>query len=128
MAYEILFLAGRVLFGLFWIIAGFNHLTKTKALAGYAEAKGVPMPKLSVMVSGLLILFGGLSIVLGYYPYIGVLSLSLFLVPVTLMMHRFWEEKGDSRMSQMSNFLRNIALLGAALMLLQIPLPWVYSL
>ena len=43
-----------------------------------------------VPLSGVLAIAGGLSILLGYHTKLGGRLLVLFLVPVTLMMHKFW--------------------------------------
>jgi Pyruvate/2-oxoacid:ferredoxin oxidoreductase gamma subunit len=46
-------------------------------------------------------------------------------VPVTLQMHRFWEEAdGQKRQAEMVNFMKNMALVGAALAMMQIDEPW----
>lgn len=51
-----------------------------------------------------------------------------FLVPVTLQMHRFWEiEDQGQRNNEMINFTKNFALVGAALMMMQIDEPWPVS-
>jgi len=83
-----------------------------------------------VAFSGLLILVGGACVILGCAPvWFGVLCIELFLVPVTLMMHNFWMEKDPmGRINQRVNFEKNVALAGAALMLLAIPQPWSLSL
>ena len=50
------------------------------------------------------------------------------LVPVTLQMHRFWEEADpQKRQGEMINFMKNVALVGAALTMMQIDEPWPAS-
>ena len=57
-----------------------------------------------------------------------MLCIVVFLVPVTFMMHAYWQETDPmQRINQRVNFQKNIALLGAALMLLMIPRPWALS-
>jgi uncharacterized membrane protein YphA (DoxX/SURF4 family) len=81
------------------------------------------------MFSGLLLLIGGLSILLGVYPPIGTIALAAFLIPVTFMMHAFWKVQDPmAKMGETVNFTKNLALLGAALILLGVPQPWVVSL
>jgi len=53
---EIALIAGRVLFALLFISSGINHFTKNSAMTAYAQYKKVPMAKISVYVSGLMIL------------------------------------------------------------------------
>ncbi|MBI1930302.1 DoxX family membrane protein [Candidatus Poribacteria bacterium] len=126
---EILFLIGRIMFGGFFLFNGLNHFIKLGMMSEYAKMKGVPAPSLAVSGSGLLLLLGGLSILLGAYPIVGIILLAAFLVPTTFMMHNFWKvEDTQMKMGEMVNFMKNMALLGALLMLSQMPTPWVFSL
>jgi uncharacterized membrane protein YphA (DoxX/SURF4 family) len=122
-----LFLAGRVLLGGYFLYSGINHFLNVGFMAQYAAAKGVPAPELAVMGSGLLLLLAGASILLGFYPTIGVGAAALFLIGVTPMMHDFWAVPAEQQMAEMVNFTKNFALLGATLMLVAIPEPWPVS-
>jgi putative oxidoreductase len=110
---------GRLLFGGYFIFSGYNHFSNLTMMAGYAQSKGVPMPKLAVGFTGLLLLIGGVSILLHLYPVVGYLALIAFLIPVTFMMHAFWKIQDPmAKMHEMVNFMKNHALLGAILLLL----------
>ena len=126
-------LLGRVLFSVFFMISGYNHLTKTAMMAQYAGSQGVPAPKLAVPVTGLLLVGGGLSILLGFEPRIGALLLVTFLVPTAFIMHRFWGLTDPMvAQNQMIHFWKNIVMAGAALMIYYFatvsPEAWPYSL
>lgn len=126
---DLLFLLARILFGGFFIMSGINHFTKSEMLVQYAASKGVPAPKFAVLGSGALILLGGLGILLGAYVVWSVILLVIFLIFVTFKMHNFWAVSDpNAKMTDMVMFMKNIALLGAALAFLFIPLPWAYSL
>jgi uncharacterized membrane protein YphA (DoxX/SURF4 family) len=125
---EYVFLLGRILYGGFFIVGGLNHFSHLGMMSGFVASKGVPAGKVAIIISGLLIIIGGASIVLGCRPEIGVLCIVVFLVPVTFMMHAYWQEADAmQQMNQRVNFQKNLALLGAALMILIIPRPWVLS-
>jgi len=124
----IIFLVGRILFGGFFLMNGINHLRMRKMLTGYTASKGVPYPALATIVSGLFILLGGAGIILGVYVKTSVTLIVIFLVLVTFVMHRFWKETDSNRKAiEMVNFMKNLALLGGALMILSIE-TWVYTL
>lgn len=124
-----LFLLGRILLGGYFIMSGYNHFKNLGMLAGYAGSKGVPMPKQAVMLTGLMLLLGGLGILLGVYIQLSVLLIAIFLIVTTLQMHQFWKVTDQmARMGEEVNFKKNLALLGAVLMLLMIPLSWVAAL
>jgi len=123
-----LFVLGRVLLGLYFIMSGFNHFKNLKGMTGYAQSKGLPMPKEGVIVSGLAMFLGGFGILLGIYTNLAIYMLVLFLVLAAMTMHQYWKLEGMARMGEEINFHKNLALAGALLMLLSVPLPWVVSL
>jgi len=123
-----LFLLGRIIFGGFFAYNGANLLISNASSAQYAAAKGVPMPEIAVALAGLLILIGGLSVLLGFWPQLGAACIILFLAIVTPVMHNFWAISDPAqRLADTINFAKNIALLGGALMMLGVPTPWPYS-
>ena len=125
---DIIFFFGRLLLGSFLLYNAYNHLFKTKDLTTYTEFKKVPMAKAAVIISGLLLLFGGYTIITGVRVIYGIAALALFFIPVTFSMHAFWKEEGQTRMMDQVQFMKNLAILGAILMLLAIPTPWPMSL
>ena len=75
------------------------------------------------------ILFGGLCVVVGSWIQLGLACIILFLLPVTFLMHGYWSETDPmQRMTQRVHFQKNVALLGAASMLLMVSHPWPLSL
>jgi len=125
---SVLFLIGRIIVGGYYIYNGLHHFLSFMMLSGYAKSKGVPLPEVSVAIAGILLLVAGITLLLGFYPEIGVVALVLFFIPVSLMMHNFWAVGPDERAIQMINFTKNMALLGSALMFLKIGKPWPLSL
>jgi uncharacterized membrane protein YphA (DoxX/SURF4 family) len=126
---EFIFLLSRLILGLYFLFNAFNHFTKLAMLAEYAKSKNVPMPKLAVIFTGFLLLIGGISILLGIYIEIGVLALTIFFLPVTFIMHNFWQiQDPQMKMMEMINFSKNIAIWAGVLLLLFVPQPWIYSL
>ncbi|TSC68033.1 MAG: hypothetical protein G01um101472_186 [Parcubacteria group bacterium Gr01-1014_72] len=125
----VLIIVGRVLLGGYFLMNAYNHLRRLEQTAGYAKFKGVPSPTLATAVTGLLLLLGGLSILLGVRPLWGIVALLVFFVPVTFKMHAFWKETdGQAKIGEQVNFMKNLAIIGALLIMLAIPLPWEYSL
>lgn len=111
-------LLGRFLFVLIFLMAGPNHFSKQTI--AFAASQGVPLAPLAVPLSGVLALAGGLSVLLGYRAKLGAWLIVLFLVPVTLMMHKFWtvQEPVMAQM-QMIMFMKNVSVLGGALLISQ---------
>lgn len=125
---EIIFLIGRILLGGYFIMSAVNHFKDLEAMTGYADSKSVPMPKVAVITAGVIMALGGLGVLLGTFPQLAILLLILFLIPTTFMMHDFWNAEGQEKQMEMINFTKNLALVGALLMLLVISTPWLMSL
>jgi uncharacterized membrane protein YphA (DoxX/SURF4 family) len=123
------FLIGRIMFGGYWLMAALNHFKNLNHMSGYAKAKGSPLPNLAVAGTGVILSAGGLSVLLGVYPVVGIALLIVFLLGVSVQMHSFWKVD-DAQMKQIDiiNFTKNMALIGALLMFLLLPRPWPMSL
>lgn len=113
---DILFLIGRAVLGLYFLYSGINHFTKRQGMVGYAKSMGTPAPELAVPATGLMLLLGGASLLLGFWTDAGAVVLIVFLVPVAFSMHKFWGV-ADAMMAanQQAHFLKNIALAAALL-------------
>src|SRR5438105_15405724 len=105
---KIPFLLGRLIFGGYFLYNGINHFKQHQMLSQYAGAKHVPMPDKAVSATGVLMLLGGSSILLGVKPKLGAAAVIGFLAGVTPMMHNFWREHDpNQRMNEMVNFTKN---------------------
>lgn len=107
---------GRLLFAGIFLVSALGHFSNETF--AYAASQGVPLARVAVPFTGFLAFFGGMSVALGYRTRIGAWLLVAFLVPVTLMMHRFWSA-ADPMMVEMQrlHFLKNVSMLGGALLL-----------
>jgi len=125
-----LFLLARILFGGVLAFTGVNHFMDTDSMAGYAEFKGLPAPRASVLLSGGLLVFGGLSLVAGIYPTIGAGGLAVFLLVSGVAMHDFWAvDEEEEAQTEMTQFLKNVYGAGAAVAFLIVAtVPWPYAL
>ncbi|AWI32146.1 DoxX family membrane protein [Streptomyces sp. ICN441] len=115
---DVLVLIGRILFALLFLYSAVGHLTQHKQLGAYAASKGVPAAEAATLLSGLLMLLGGLSVLLGVWADLGALLIAAFLFPTALIMHAFWKETDpQTRQTEQISFLKDTALGGAALVM-----------
>ena len=107
---------GRFFFALIFLMAAPNHFS-AKTIA-FSASQGVPLASIAVPLSGVVAIAGGLSILLGYRAKLGAWLIVLFLIPVTLMLHKFWTVT-DPMMAQiqMILFMKNVSMLGGALLI-----------
>jgi uncharacterized membrane protein YphA (DoxX/SURF4 family) len=111
-------LLGRSLYGgvlAYMAVDGFRNNDKRVAVA---EEKGVPMPDVLVpFVTGMLFV-ANLGILLWRLPRAAAGALVVFFLGTTPVIHDFWNMEGKERQANKINFLKNLALLGAAFVFL----------
>jgi len=117
---EIIFLIGRILLGGYFLYNGYNHFKHKKDLIEYAKLRKIPFPDFSIIGTGVVLAFGGISILTGLLVLPGLWLLVGFLVLVSFTTHAFWAiPKGTAiRQSEEINFTKNMALAGALLMII----------
>lgn len=116
---DILLLVGRLLFAYIFLHGAYGHFKNFAMITGVTKSKGVPFPRLAVIATSLMIIVGGLSVLFGYHGKIGAMLLVGFLVPTAFIMHNFWTLKDPmARAMDQVHFLKDIALAGAALILM----------
>ncbi len=125
---KIAHLAGRIVLGAYYLWGASHHFLDHAALTQYTRMKGVPLPGLAVTGAGVLLLIGGITLLLGWQPRIGVAALVVFFLGVTPNMHDFWAVDAAQKAFQLANFTKNFALMASALVFLAIPEPWPLAL
>lgn len=111
-------LFGRVLFSLIFIIAGFSKIFQFDATAVGMSSQGVPYAEWLLVLAIILELGGGLMILFGYKARFGAFLLFVFIFLVSLIYHDFWTFDAAQATNQMQHFLKNFAMMGAALYIL----------
>ncbi len=115
--YSWMHLTGRILFSSFAIFFGLRHLLRMRVTAEFFESKAVPGPKPVALVTGLMLLVGGVFVLLGWRRFVGAGLLFLVLFPGAWALHSFWTETDPAkRMNEMGHFLKTLGLAGAALL------------
>lgn len=93
------------------------------------SVKGLPAPRTSVLFSGDLLVFGGLSVVTGVLPAVGAAALAGFLLVSAVTMHDFWALEGEDAQNEMTAFLKNVFGAGGALVFFALAgQAWPYAL
>ncbi len=130
---SVLFLIGRIIFGLYWIKSAYTHLFHSAGLVGYTQAKAgiksAGLAKFAVLGTGVLMAIGGLTIISGLWVRLGIVCLVIFLIGAAFKMHAYWKETDPmAKMGDNINFWKDIALLASLLMMLSIPLSyWTWN-
>jgi uncharacterized membrane protein YphA (DoxX/SURF4 family) len=107
---------GRALFAA--IFLGSLPASFSATSVSLATQAGVPFANILVPAAAVMAAVGALSILLGFHARVGAWLLIAFLVPVTFTMHAFWTVSDPTMHAiQLANFMKNISLIGASLML-----------
>ena len=109
---------GKVGLVAFFIMSGVNHLTRYKMMSGYAQARGVPLPGPSAIVSGLMLLAGSLMILFNWHPVWGAGMLIVFLLASAFMVHHYWSEADAmAKVNESAHFWKNLTIAAGVLLL-----------
>jgi putative oxidoreductase len=112
-----LILPARVLLSSPFLYSGVDKCRRWSAAQREVAASGLPWPTLIHLVTVVVQLAGGLSLLLGIEAQLGALLLSLFLIPVTVMYHPFWKRSGADFVTEADHFLSNLAIIGGLLLI-----------
>ncbi|MFQ3285266.1 MAG: putative oxidoreductase [Natronomonas sp.] len=112
-------LLGRVLFAGGLAALAIRNLTNLEGRVAYADAKGVPAADRLVPAATGLLLGGSLGIGTWTFPRLSGSSVAAFFIGVTPLMHDFWAVDDDARDQELTSFLQNVTLLGAAIVFIR---------
>lgn len=95
-------------------IDGFRNNEKRVEIA---RSQGVPLPEVLVPAATAWLLVANVGIILWKYPRAAAGALIVFFLTTTPSIHSFWKMEGKKRQENKINFLKNVALLGGAIIL-----------
>lgn len=120
-------LVGRILIAVIFLVSGYGKIAGFDGVAGYIGSKGLPMPEVLAALTIALELGGGILLILGYKVRWVAIAFFLWLIPTTYLFHRFWGIEAAQVQMQQINFLKNVSIMGAFLLLFAFG-PGAYSL
>jgi putative oxidoreductase len=113
-------LIGRVLLGWLFLVSAAGtggKLWNPAGFAGYLKNLGMPAPELWSWIGALVELVVGAALILGVGTRYAALLCALFLIVATALAHRYWEYPAAQMGNQYNHFLKNLAVLGGALVI-----------
>lgn len=107
---------GRILLASLFVISGIFKIIGFAGTVGYMGSLGLPVPTLAVIVTILVEVGAGLLLMTGSrYARPAALLIAVFTVGATLAAHRFWAVDAASMQGQLTNFLKNLSIIGGLL-------------
>jgi putative oxidoreductase len=112
---DVVFLVGRILIVALPIMSGATFHFQQAAVDA-ARGSGAPAPEITVPLSGIVMVVGGISVVLGILGDVGALLVIAALLPITFFQHAFWTDE-DPQAKQLNQvmFWKNLAMIGGLL-------------
>lgn len=107
-----LVVVGRILLALMFVLSGFGKLTNLEGTAAYIASGGLPAASVLAVGVGLLELFGGLALMIGFKARWAALALGVFTLFASVLFHRYWSMPAEQQMVQQLLFMKNVAVAG----------------
>jgi putative oxidoreductase len=114
-ASDVLLLLGRILLGWLFLASAWPKFTNIQGFTGYLTNLKVPNPGFWAWVAPSVEVLTGAALILGVATRYAALWYLLFVIVATALAHRYWEYPPAQVVAQYNNFLKNLALMGAAL-------------
>jgi putative oxidoreductase len=111
-------LLGRAFLCWIFLYSSFSQATEFAQNVAHVAAAGMPFPPLSIITSIAIQAICGLAILFGFRIRIAAWILFVFLIPTTIVLHKFWGL--PSPHLQEVNFFKNMALIGGLLFVTQL--------
>lgn len=110
-------LLGRVLLSFIFIYDAYDSIFYFRETKEKMTAYGLTWQQ-DLQLSGaiFLLILGGLMVLLGYRAKMGAVLLLLYWVPVTFIVHSYWNAPEEMKRLESILFMKNLAIIGGLLM------------
>lgn len=109
---------GEVLLSLIFLTSIWGKITNWSGTVGWMQSLGIPAAGFLMVVSFLIEVVGTVLLLTGFRAGWGAVLLIVFLVPVTLLIHGWWKYPEEQQMTQQIMFFKNLAIIGAMLLVM----------
>ena len=112
-------LLGRLFIGLIFLYEVFDSILFCENTKETMIAYGITWrPGVLLAVTIFILLIGSTLVIIGYYANIGAWLLLLYWLPFTFIVYSFWNDPEVIRRLNALYFMRNMAIVGALLLLI----------
>lgn len=110
---SLVLLLGRVMICVIFLHSAVGQITDFDSNMKHVAGAGMPLPHAAIWASIVAQILGGLGILLGFRIRIAAWLLFVFLIPTTIVLHRFWGVPSPHLPE--IQFFKNMALMGGLL-------------
>ena len=108
-------LVARLFIAAVFLLFGVRSILGYAGSVGYFTKLGFPAPEAMVVLAIIIQLGGGALLAIGWKTRWAGWLLVAYVVIATLMAHRYWEYDAAQYVAQMTNFFKNLAIIGGLL-------------
>ena len=112
---EILGVVGRVLLGGLFVVGGAHHFFLLPGLTAALAARGVPVPRVALIVGSVFQAAAGLALVFGQFLVAAATGLVVFTLVASFLLLNFWDKQGPERDAAIMGWQTNLAVIGGLL-------------
>jgi putative oxidoreductase len=112
---DALWIAGRTLLGLLFLVGGIRHFFHFSFLAQLMARRGVPAANFVLLAGATLQIAAGATLIVGHYLFWAIAALIVFTLTASVIFLNFWSMEGPERSNAVNAFWSNIGLIGGLL-------------
>jgi putative oxidoreductase len=110
-----LMLLGRFGLATIFLLSGIGKFLDYDNVAGFMASKELGYIPVLLICAALIEIAGALGLIVGLKTRWVAALLFLYLIPVTILIHNFWQADAAAFEMQRINFLKNLAIMGGLL-------------
>jgi putative oxidoreductase len=114
---NLVMLIARICLSVMFILSGFGKLVAVSGISSMLAKHGFPQPMLFGYAVGLLEVFGGIMVLVGFATRWAALMLAAFTLGMIFLVHNFWAVEGAQYIARRTQALKNLGIVGGFLML-----------
>ncbi|MCO6462275.1 MAG: DoxX family protein [Saprospiraceae bacterium] len=116
---DIVDLIGRILISTIFLYEAYDSIYYFHMTKATMTSYGLTWRQ-DLLLTGaiILLLLGGLMVLIGYRSSFGAILLLLYYIPVTLIVHSFWNDPVKVQRIQAIMFMKNLAIIGGLLIII----------
>ena len=116
---DILDLIGRILIAFIFLFDAYDSIFYFKETKEAMTTYNLTWNQDLLLFAGIFILIlGGVLVLIGYRASLGAILLLIYWIPVTFIVHSFWNDAEEARRLESVLFMKNLAIIGGLLMVL----------
>ena len=113
---EVLLIA-RIVLAILFLTSGWGKLTGYSGTVDYMAQIGVPLPAVATVVAIAVEFLGSIALILGVWTRPLAVLFAFYTVTTGLIGHRYWTMTGYAHFMNMTNFYKNVSLMGGFFLL-----------